>query len=165
MSTEPGRPSDSDPIDPRSSFVYDDGGTTTHWTADPDGVHTFQYDADGHAASITQPPPPPIRAPEGRALPVHLQTFEFRLTASEAQEHCVAVGKPRSGHYIAATRCVRAYLTRAGDPSAASSLIGGIEVHAELRGGDLVCAAALSDFGPGDLVVVQVKVVLYERGG
>ncbi len=163
MSTEPERPADSDPIDPRSSFVYDGEGTTTRWTADADGVHTFQYDADGNAASTTQPPP--IRGPEGRAQPVHLQTFEFRLTASEAQEQCVAVGSPRSGHYIAATRCVRAYLTRTGDPSAASSVIGGVEVQAELRDGNLVCSAALSDFGPGDLVVVQVKVALYERGG
>ncbi len=101
---------------------------------------------------------------QGCAQPVHLQTFEFRLTASEAQEQCVAVGNPRSGHYIASTRCVRAYLTRTGDPSAASSQIGGVEVHAELRDGNLVCAAALSDFGPGDLVVVQVKAALYERG-
>ncbi len=165
MSTEPERPCDSDPIDPRSSFVCDGEGTTTRWTADPDGVRTFDYDAGGDAASTRKPSPLPIRAPDGRAQPVHLQTFEFRLTASEAQEQCVAVGALRSGHYIAATRCVRAYLTRTGDPSAASSLIGGVEVHAELRGGNLVCSAALSDFGPGDLVVVQVKVALYERGG
>ena len=66
MSTERERPSDSDPTDPRSSFVYYDGGTTTRWTADPDGVNTFQYDADGDAASTTQPPPVPMRVPEGR---------------------------------------------------------------------------------------------------
>ncbi len=165
MSTEPERPSDTDPTGPPTTFVYDAAGTTTRGTGEPDGVHTLDYDACGDAASTRQPPPLPIRAPEGRVQPVHLQTFEFRLTASEAQEQCVAVGSPRSGHYIAATRCVRAYLTRTGDPSAAGSQIGEVEVHAELRGGNLVCAAALSDFGPGDLVVVQVKVALYERGG
>ncbi len=161
MSTEPERPSDADPTGPPTTFVYDAAGT--RWTADADGVHTFDYDVRGDAASTRPPPPLPIRAPEGRAQPVHLQTFEFRLTASEAQEQCVAVGNPRSGHYIAATRCVRAYLTRTGDPGAASSEVGGIEVHAELRDGNLVCAAALSAFGPGDLVVVQVKAALYER--
>jgi hypothetical protein len=43
-------------------------------------------------------------------------------------------------------------------------VIGGLEVHAELRDGNLVCAAALSDFGPGDLVVVQVEVAVYKTG-
>ncbi len=81
------------------------------------------------------------------------------LTASEAQEQCVAVGNPRSGHYIAATRCVRPYLTRTGDHRAASSLIGGVEVHVELRDGNLVCSAALSDFDPATSSSCRIRVV------
>ncbi len=62
-----------------------------------------------------------------------------------------------------ATTAVRAYLTRTADPAAASSAIGGVEVVAELGAGGIVCRAGLSDFGPGDLVVVQVDVALFDR--
>jgi len=165
MSTKPERPYDWDPSEPRRTFVYDHGGTTTRWTADADGVRTFEYDACGVAANTKQPLPLPNGAAGIQAQPVHLETFEFRLTASEAQEQCAALGNLRPGDYIVATRCMRAYLTRTADPGAASSVIAGLEVHAELRDGNLVCAAALSDFGPADLVVVQVEVALYERHG
>ncbi len=56
MSTEPERPADSDPIDPRSSFVYDGEGTTTRWTADADGVHTFQGRNRGQFTQVIELP-------------------------------------------------------------------------------------------------------------
>jgi hypothetical protein len=62
---------------------------------------------------------------------------------------------------VLAIERVRAYLTRQGEAGAATSAIGGVEVHAELREGGIVCTVQLGDFGEGDLVVVQVEVALY----
>jgi hypothetical protein len=56
---------------------------------------------------------------------------------------------------------VWAYVTRNSEPAEATSAIGGVEVHAELRGTDMLCTAQLSDFGPGDLVVVQVEMGVF----
>jgi hypothetical protein len=89
-------------------------------------------------------------------------SFEFRLSGSERQEQSwprVVAAAP-----IVAIRRVRAYLTRQGEPAEAMSAIGGVEVHAELRGTDILCTAQLSDFGPGDLVVVQVEVGVFDLG-
>ena len=71
----------------------------------------------------------------------------------------------RPAALIIAMHGVRAYLTRTGEPAAAGSAIGGVEVGAELRAGGIVCRVSVSDFGPDDLVVVQVEVALFERGG
>jgi hypothetical protein len=96
----------------------------------------------------------------GRAVSEH--TFEFRLSGSERQEQSWPRGVAAAP--IVAIQRVRAYLTRHGEPAEATSAIGGVEVHAELRGANMVCTAQLSDFGPGDLVVVQVEVAVFEAG-
>jgi hypothetical protein len=61
---------------------------------------------------------------------------------------------------VVAMERARAYVTRQGE-AAAPSAIGGVEVHAELGPSGIVCTAQVSDFGAGDLVVVQVEVGLY----
>ncbi len=105
--------------------------------------------------------PPSARTP---AEPRLTHTFEFRLTGAETQEQCVPLAAAlEPAACCLATTAVRAYLTRTADPAAASSLIGGVEVAAELHAGSIVCRAGLSDFGPGDLVVVQVDVALFDR--
>ncbi len=107
--------------------------------------------------------PPPARTP---AQPRLTHTFEFRLTGSLWQEQIIPVAATLGpAACFLATTAVRAYLTRTADPAAASSAIGGVEVTAELGAGGIVCRASLSDFGPGDLVVVQVNVALFDRGG
>jgi hypothetical protein len=45
--------------------------------------------------------------------------------------------------------------------AAAASAIGGIEVQTALQPGRLLCTAQVSDFAPGDLVVVRVDSALY----
>jgi hypothetical protein len=105
----------------------------------------------------------PSAAPRqaGRAISEH--TFEFRLSGFERQEQSWPRGAAAAP--IVAIQRVRAYLTRQGEPAEATSAIGGVEVHAELRGADILCTAQLSDFGPGELVVVQVEVALFDLMG
>jgi hypothetical protein len=94
--------------------------------------------------------------------PIFTHTFEFRLCGSERAEQVVPLPGTRScgaGRIVAIER-VRTYLTRQGE-AAAPSAIGGVEAHAELRPSGIVCTAQVSDFGAGDLVVVQVEVGLY----
>ncbi len=68
------------------------------------------------------------------AQPRVTHTFEFRLVGSETQEQCVPLASGLSPAELRlATQGVRAYLTRTGEPAAASSAIGGLEVAAELR--------------------------------
>ena len=61
---------------------------------------------------------------------------------------------------VPAIQSGRTDLTREGE-LVGTSAIGGVEVDAELRAVGICCTARLSDFGPGDLVVVQVEVALY----
>jgi hypothetical protein len=86
-------------------------------------------------------------------------TFEFRLSGFERQEQSWPRGVAAA--LIVAIRRVRAYLTRHAEPAEATSAIGGVEVHADLRGADILCTAQLSEFGPGDLVLVQDEVALF----
>ncbi len=71
------------------------------------------------------PVPDEPRAALTPAQPRLTHTFEFRLTGSETQEQCVPVGSGLSlTEPLLATEGVRAYLTRTGEPTAASSAIG-----------------------------------------
>jgi hypothetical protein len=78
------------------------------------------------------------------------------------QEQVVPLSGSKSwaaGGVLAIER-VRTYLARQGE-AAATSAIGSVQVHAELREGGIFCTVQLGDFGAGDLVVVQVEVALY----
>ncbi len=158
--------------DPSNDFITDPLGTVTTFTYDAQRgmtcvgreTSTIYHDATG--ASVEGPravhaEPPPARTPGQARL---TRTFEFRLTGTETQEQCVPVAAAlRPAACFLTTQAVRAYLTRSADPAAATSAIGGVEVAAELGAGGIVCRASLSDFGPGDLVVVQVDVALRSR--
>ena len=158
MSADRERSYSYDPMGTLTTKTYDASGTLVRREVNENTFRGFAYTGPAVPRVASPPLPPPAVLP---AQPLHAQTFEFRLSGSEAQEQSVALGAVGRGGAIVATRCVRAYLTRSGDAGAASSVIGGFEVHAELRDGQLVCSAALSDFGPGDLVVVQVEVAVY----
>jgi hypothetical protein len=93
--------------------------------------------------------------------PVFSRTFEFRLCGTEAQEQLEPCPVCRPADFIVATSRVTVDVTRTHDPTAASNAIGGVEARAALRSGAIVCTASLSDFGPGDLVVVRVEVALF----
>jgi hypothetical protein len=89
------------------------------------------------------------------------RTFEFRLCGSEMQEQSVPAPGPADGTVVVAVNNIRTYLTGSGDAGVSRSAIGAVEVWAERREGAIVCCARLSDFGVGDLVVVQADVVVY----
>jgi hypothetical protein len=101
------------------------------------------------------------RAAVGQREPILTHTFEFRLSSSEGAEESLPLPPygPAPSGFVGITS-VRTFLTRHGE-AAATSAIGGLEVHAELRQGGIWCTAQLSDFGAGDLVVVQVEVALF----
>ncbi len=158
--------------DPSNNSIRDPLGTVTTYTYDAESgmtcvgreTSTFYYDATGAPVEGPRPvhaEPPPARTP---GQPRLTRTFELRLTGTETQEQCVPRAAARGpAACFLTTTAVRVYLTRTADPAAGSSAIGGVEVAAELGAAGIVCRASLSDFGPGDLVVVQVDVALYER--
>jgi hypothetical protein len=82
---------------------------------------------------------------------------------SGAETHVQAVPLDGGGARVAAT-AVDAYLTGATGDSAPASAIGGVDVRAELRDGQVVCTAGLSGFGAGDLVVLRVDVAIFRVG-
>jgi hypothetical protein len=105
----------------------------------------------------------PPAAAAGPRAPLLRHTFEFRLSGSETHEESLPLAEgslSRPADAILAIQSVRTYLTREGE-LAPTSAIGGVEVDAELRAAGICCTARLSDFGPGDLVVVRVEVSLY----
>ncbi len=165
MSSDPNNDSITDPMGSVTTHVYDAQGQFLYNLGDDlPPVATYDYcgvPAESavpiHAESL------PARTP---GQPLLTRTFEFRLAGTETQEQCVplASGLGPAG-LLLTTTAVRAYLTRTADPVAAISAIGGVEVAAELGAGGIVCRASLSDFGSGDLVVVQVDVGLFDRAG
>ncbi len=161
MNSDPSNDSIRDPLGSVTTFTYDaEGGMTCVGRE----TSTFFYDATGapvEGPRAVHAEPLPARTPGQARL---TRTFEFRLTGTETQEQCVPLAAARGpAACFLTTTAVRAYLTRTADPAAASSAIGGVEVAAELGAGGIVCRASLSDFGPGDLVVVQVDVALFDR--
>jgi hypothetical protein len=148
-------------------------------SANTDGfgrVTTFCYDATANCVHVDEKASGPVLAADGRTIkpasppaaavprkPILTHTFEFRLSGSETQEQVVPLSGSKSwaaGGVLAIQR-VRTYLTRQGVAAAATSAIGGVEVHAELCEGCIFCTVELGDFGAGDLIVVQVDVALY----
>ncbi len=162
MSSEASNDSNQRPLGSVMTFTYDAQGGMTSGSRE---TSTFYH--DGSPAAVEGPRPVRGALPRTSAStqPRLTHTFEFRLTGAETQEQCVPLAAALGpAACFLGTTAVRAYLTRTADPAAASSAIGGVEVAAELHAGSIVCRASLSDFGPGDLVVVQVEVALFERG-
>jgi len=158
MSSEPNDRSDGRFHESAKTYVYDASGRAPNYRGEPGTVHLDWW--GGHVAGRVPIADGPL-APRPSRL---THTFEFRLSNSETQEQCLPLSPayPPSG-FVLATPSVRAYLTRTNDPAAPSSAIGGVEVQAELRGAAIVCRASLTDFSPGDLVVVQVDVALERK--
>ncbi len=147
----------------------------------PSLVATFTYDACARLTAVRggehhstwlggttdgSVPPQAARA-QGMptaATPCLRHCFAFRLCGSEVQQQTLALERFGSAALIVAIESLRAYLTGAELGAAAVSAIGGIEVHAALDAGRVVCTAQLSDFQPGDLVVVEVDVAVYAVG-
>lgn len=48
-------------------------------------------------------------------------------------------------------------------PDRATASIGGVEVHAEVRGKQIVCVARITDFSADDLVVVPAHVIVFSE--
>ncbi len=99
-----------------------------------------------------------------RAQPRLTHTFEFRLTGSETQEQCVPVGSGLSpAELLLATQGVRSTLRAPRIRRQPSARSARWKWRRSCAGG-IVCRASLSEFGPRDLVVVQVDVALFARG-
>jgi YD repeat-containing protein len=149
---------------------YDAFGRPLSITDDPYGqTVTYVYDAYGHAVGgksedLTPAPPAAPAAPARFGATAHLtQTFEFRLSGSEVQEQREPFGRYPGAMAVLGITGVRAYLTRQGETTGPLSAIGGLEVSAELDRKGFTCRAGVGDFGPADLVVVQVDVAVYFR--
>jgi YD repeat-containing protein len=161
MNDDDGLTSHTDPSGNITTWVYDATGNCLGSLDQAPGT-TFQW--DGTASNAAEAERCPTVAPQGaarRRKPIATHTFEFRLSGSESAEQAAPIAGPLAwpSDSIVAIERVRAYLTRQGE--AATSAIGGVEVHAELRQDGIFCTAQVSDFGAGDLVVVQVEIGLY----
>jgi hypothetical protein len=139
-------------------------------TDGPVTTTTF-YDRYGRVIDPAAPPLPPPTEPLPPMEPMHRifrRTFEFRLLGAEAQQLRMDLPPIRpTSRIVVTTDHVRTFITRSGEPAAASNLIGGVEVSTAQRAGKqpgsnyLVCTAQATDFAPGDLVVVSVDVTAY----
>jgi hypothetical protein len=132
-------------------------------THDPYGESvTYVYDSCGHVVDVKseEPPAPPARF---GATPHLTHTFEFRLSGSEVQEQREPFERYPGSMAVLGITGVRAYLTRQGETTGPLSAIGGLEVSAELDRKSFTCRVGIGDFGPADLVVVQVDVAVYFR--
>ena len=154
----------TEPLGSVSTRVYDARGRLVS-VSDHAPTISFQYDIVGRRVDTTDAARPEApqasKLPAAPAGPLLTRAFEFRLTGCETQEQSFALSLGDQADCILAIQRVTAYLTRSGEQAAASSAIGGVEAHAELRQDAIVCTASLSDFGPGDLLVVRVEVGLY----
>jgi hypothetical protein len=148
-------------------------GPVGTFTYDAHSTITTAYDKTGRVVDRwAGPPKNTVPAPQqgatqatsGSATPRLRHCFEVRLCGVEASEQTLAVAAGDATTCLVAIERVRAFVTRDGQAAAAASPISGIEVQARLRNGLVACTAQLSDFPPGDLVVVQVEVALYAGG-
>jgi hypothetical protein len=146
------------------TFVYD----SSRLTPGVGGQGTSQViDYVGKGAhGVTMPVSdvvcPNRSAAKGPAVGRFVHTFEFRLSGSEEVEQSIPLPHaPASACLMAAAKAVRVSVTRSPDAQAAS--IGGVEVHAEVRGNQVICVARVTDFSADDLVVVQADVIVYSE--
>jgi len=97
---------------------------------------------------------------EAQTVRRFVHTFEFRLSGSEEVKQAIPLPHvlPASDCLMAAAKAVRISVTR--NPDATKASIGGVEVHAEVRGKHVVCIARVTDFTADDLVVVQADVIV-----
>ena len=140
----------------RATFAYDAAGGLTSVTDVEGQTVTTPYDRWGRRlvpGAPPLPPPPALLPAEPVVSRLMMETLEFRLSGSEEQERWISCASIDC--LVPASNNLRVFVTRNGDPAAASSVIGGAEVRTELRPRGVVCIARRSDFNPRDLVVVQ----------
>jgi hypothetical protein len=158
MSNEGEGASHTNPVGKVTTFIYDGRGSLQMQGEQP---VTVCY-AAGHC--IDPDKPQPAAEPATRPEPLLRHAFGFRLCGSETREEALPWAGHPPGSCILAIERLRAYVTRDGQSAAPASDIGGVEVHAELQPGRIVCTAQLSDFAAGDLVVVHVDVAVFALG-
>jgi hypothetical protein len=152
--------------------IYDSEGRVTSQTNEADlKTTTTYYDRYSRVIDPAAPPlPPPAEPlPEMESiLQLFTHTFEFRLAGSEEKRRTTSLLPIPSGDRIVVTTDrVRTFVTRRRESAAAGTPIGSIEVRTERRPKTakdpetLVCIAQATDFGPDDLVVVQVDITAW----
>jgi hypothetical protein len=149
-----------------NGYVYDsDGQITAH--IDAGDTLTTYYDCCGCVIDPAAPPIEPLPPMEPMQR-LFAHTFQFQLVGTELQRQSTCLPPiPASDRIVVTTDRVHTYVTRGGEPAAASNLIGGVEVSTEQHTGKppqpnrLVCTAQATDFAPGDLVVVRVEVTIW----
>ena len=162
MSGDSSNYSDRHPPGSATTFVYDAVGRLTS-CVDRDGLfQVVNYDGTGSPKGAAPRDNAVILVPAdvtGRTGQRFAHTFEFRLSGSEEVEQSIPLPPvPASACLMAAAKAVRVSVTRSPDAKAAS--IGGVEVHAEVRGKQVICVARVTDFSADDLVVVQADVIV-----
>src|SRR5882724_7676360 len=144
------------------TYIYDCPGRLSA-SVDGQGTrHVINFDATGNpkgAVPLPRAASPVPTDPTGRTGRRIVHTFEFRLSGCEEATQSIALPHaPASDRLMAATQAVRIFVTRSPDRETAS--IGGVEVHAEVRGPQVICIARVTDFTADDLVVVQADVIV-----
>ena len=131
---------------------------------------TTHYDSYGR---VIVPGAPPLPAPSDPLPPpepicrLFSHTFELRLAGSEEKRSSTFLAKiPPGDRLLVTIDQVRTFVTRGGEPAAASNLIGGVEVRTERhpatseRPERLVCIAQASDFGAAASKGVRTQIGL-----
>src|SRR5258708_19297366 len=143
-------------------YSYDSASRLTAGVDGQGTVHVMNYDADGNPKGVMRRADAAIAAATKAARHTvrrFVRTFEFRLSGSEEAKRSMPLPTvPASDCLMAATQAVRISVTRS--PQRATASIGGVEVHAEVRGEQVICVARVTDFSPDDLVVVQANVIV-----
>jgi YD repeat-containing protein len=141
-------------------YTYNGAGRLISCMDKAGSVHVMNYDSTGKPkvavplADAVVPVPP-----AANTVRRFVHTFEFRLSSSEEAKQSIPLPHLLvSGCLMAATKAVRMSVTRS--PDRATTSIGGVEVHAEVRGKHVICVGRVTDFTADDLVVVQADVIV-----
>jgi len=148
--------------DPKHGFPTEDAGLHTTVVSYGKGCRPEPLGSVRSVSDLDteRPSQEPAAASAAAAKPRRTRWLEFRLSGSERQVQSLPLEPSPGPVALVAIRAVRAFLTRPGEPDADPGFVSGLEVEAELRDGRIVCSAQVSDFGSGELVVVQVDVAV-----
>ena len=142
-------------------YTYDSAGRLISCMDKQGTVHVMNYDGTGKPKGAVPLADAAVPVPaEAQTVRRFVHTFEFRLSGSEEVKQAIPLPHvlPASDCLMAAAKAVRISVTR--NPDATKASIGGVEVHAEVRGKHVVCIARVTDFTADDLVVVQADVIV-----
>jgi YD repeat-containing protein len=159
-----------DPYRTVTTYVYDANARLTSQASEGVETRTTHYDSYGRVIDPAAPPLPEPSEPPPELEPIQrlfAHTFEFRLSSSEEKLEVRELPPvPPCDRIVVTTDRVRTMVSRGRESPAASTVIGSIEIQTEVRPktangpATLVCVAAVRDFGPDDLVVIQVEVTV-----